>query len=129
MVEHLNAILRKGVTPAWCLGWLLAGLPSHAETLVDPTRPPNGFGQAQDGAATAGPVLQSVLISPIRRVAVVSGKTLRVGDKLGDAQLVKISENEVVLRTGKNLQVLKLYPLLRKQASGGHAGGLERSGQ
>jgi MSHA biogenesis protein MshK len=98
-------------------------LNATAEALPDPTRPPGSFGQPQDGGPTPGPVLQSVLISPTRRVAIISGKTLRVGDKFNDAQLVKISENEVVLRTGKNLEVLKLYPLLRKQASNSRAEG------
>jgi MSHA biogenesis protein MshK len=59
------------------------------------------------------------LISPSRRIAIISGKTLKAGDKIGDAQLVSISENEVVLRSGKQLQVLRLYPSLRKSAGGG----------
>jgi len=112
MAEYLNfAILRTG----FCAGAFLAlsGLQSAAaEDLVDPTRPPTGFGQSSFDAVPVGPVLQSILISPSRRVAIISGKTLKVGDKFGDAQVVAISENDVVLRTGKGQQVLKLYPSL-----------------
>lgn len=114
MVEHLMRALRVACQ-ACLVGALCAGLPACAENLSDPTRPPSGFWQNQD-APPPGPVLQSVLISPVRRVAVISGKTLRIGDKFGNAQLVKIDENEVELRTGKSSAVLRLYPVLRRQA-------------
>jgi MSHA biogenesis protein MshK len=113
---------RYRIAVAWS-AIMLAQLPVSAETLVDPTRPPARFGnnQAMNGEPS-GPVLQSILISPSRRIAIISGKTLKAGDKFGDSQLVSISENEVVLQTGKERQTLKMYPSLRRPASINRAG-------
>jgi hypothetical protein len=102
-----------------------------AEELPDPTRPPAGFGQNQaDVGVAAGPALQSILISPTRRIAIISGKTVKAGDKFGDARVVAINANDVVLKTGKNQQVLTLYPSLHNPAPISPTGGnLEVPGQ
>jgi MSHA biogenesis protein MshK len=125
MAEYLNDVLKAGLQVCALAVVLVLGSAS-AETLVDPTRPPAGFGQNDATSADiSAPVLQSILISATRRIAIISGKTLHTGDKFGDAQLVSINDNEVVLRTGKELQVLKLYPSLHKHALTGassHAG-------
>ena len=44
------------------------------------------------------------------------------GDKFGEAQVVSIAEGEVILRTGKDKQVLKLYPSLYKPGPDSRAG-------
>lgn len=82
----------------------------------DPTRPPALLGEG--GAApmaASGPVLQSVLIAPQRKVAVISGETVRVGDRLGDARVTKIAEGEVVLVRGGESQTLRLFPGIEKR--------------
>lgn len=93
---------------------------SAAPLLADPTRPPPVFAQQGDQASAdlaAKPVLQSVIISPGRKIAVISGQTLKLGDRYGDARLVKITETEVVLRTEHEYQSLKLYPQIEKKTS------------
>ena len=97
---------------AFCLSTFAA---SAAEPLTDPTRPPASLtvGQ-QDATSFSGPVLQSVMISVERRAAIISGQTVKLGDKFGNAQVIKISEGEVVLRSGKDLQILKLFPNIEK---------------
>jgi MSHA biogenesis protein MshK len=45
---------------------------------------------------------------------------VNLGEKFGDARVVKISESEVVLRNGSNLQTLKLFPGLEKQLNSTH---------
>jgi len=90
---------------------LAAILPVHAEELPDPTRPPALLGSAQLTAPVpAGPVLQSVLISPQRRVAIISGQAVKTGGKYGEYFVFKITESEVILRRGKEIQTLKLFP-------------------
>lgn len=101
----------------------LAGAPLAAQSLADPTQPPAALGAPQQGAeATPGaPQLQSVLLSRNpggRAVAVISGQTLRLGGKIGDAVLVRIGQNEVVLRRGKALETLKLFPGKAGEAAG-----------
>ncbi len=104
------------------LAWLaavIAALPvaaAEAQVLVDPTRPPASV--AKPGAVEDAPVgtqLQSVLISTRRRLAVINGTTVALGDMIGEARVVKITETEVVLKTGEETEVLKMYPGIEKQ--------------
>lgn len=93
----------------------LCALPCAAQQLQDPTKPPAQATPAAAGAgeaaAPAGPQLQSVLIgSRGRQVAVIDGQTVRQGERVGDAVLVRVGKNEAVLRRGKTLQVLTLFP-------------------
>lgn len=87
---------------------------SWAETFQDPTRPPAAFYSPQSASimSTTGPVLQSVLISPTRSVATINGLPYAVGEMLSDKTVVKITENEVVLRNGNEFQTLKLFPTI-----------------
>ena len=59
--------------------------------------------------------LQSVMISPTSKTAIISGVAVKLGEKYGDAVLVKVAENEVVLKSGATSQVLKLYPGVEKR--------------
>jgi MSHA biogenesis protein MshK len=80
--------------------------------LVDPTRPPNMSVEsgAKESAAPAGPRLQSVLISPTRRVAVISGSTVVQGGRYGNATVASISEGAVLLRYADRKETLYLVP-------------------
>jgi len=86
-----------------------------AEMLPDPTRPPVEAGVEIPGAAVAGPVLQSVMIRPGRRTALISGQLLAEGERFGDAKLIKISEGEVILIGPEGRQTLKLFPGVEKK--------------
>ncbi len=102
---------------ALCLALLAPGT-VLAQVLNDPTRPPSGYavGEAEiAGDAVGGLVLQSVMISPTRRAAIISGELVMLGAKYGDAVLVKLTENEAVLKSGGETQVLKLYPGVEKR--------------
>lgn len=108
------------VRHAWLAGALsalmLAAPPAQAQTLADPTQPPPESRLLAPGATDAplvgaGPRLQSILIGTRgREVAVIDGQTLRKGDKINGAVLVKISKNQVVLQHGREKQVLTLFP-------------------
>jgi len=89
-----------------------------AEALRDPTRPPAVLYAPADGAGIeTGPVLQSVLISQGRRTAVISGRSVKVGDRFDDGRVIRINETEVVLKTGSGLQTLKLFPDVEKRTA------------
>jgi MSHA biogenesis protein MshK len=109
--------MRKGF-PTW-LAAAIAAMPlavAQAQVLVDPTRPPMSV--AKPGAVEEAPPatqLQSILISSRRRIAVINGNTVALGDMIGEARVVKISETEVVLKTGEETEVLKMYPGIEKQ--------------
>lgn len=107
------------------LALLCAAFPASAiELLSDPTRPAAGAYPAtgEAGAATAPqPVikdgLQSVIISPQRRAAVVNGATVELGEKVGDATLVEVRESSVVLQNAQGKRVLELFPGVRMNKS------------
>jgi MSHA biogenesis protein MshK len=107
--------MAERLTPALLGLALIAVLPVLAQTtgLSDPTRPPNASTiAAAAGApdAAAGPRLQSVLISPDRKLAIIDGQTVALGGSVGDATLVQISETGVTLKRGAELTRLELYP-------------------
>ena len=112
-----KAVLLRALIVSVCLSVSCASV-NAADNLSDPTRPPAstaGFEHGQVATETTGPVLQSVLISSGRRVAVISGQNVKLGEKFGDARVVRITESEVVLKNGKDTQTLKLFPDVEKR--------------
>jgi MSHA biogenesis protein MshK len=85
----------------------------------DPFRPPR---EAQAPSSTAGasdaPRLESVLIAPDRRLAVINGQQYSEGATYRDGRVLRISESEVVIRRPGGDEALKLYPRDVKRASG-----------
>jgi MSHA biogenesis protein MshK len=97
---------------------LLSGLPLVAAALEDPTRPPDFVGGANGAKQGQAPSWQvsSILISKDRRMAVVNGKTVRQGDQVGSARVVRISPTAVTLRTSIETFTVKLLPAQVKSA-------------
>lgn len=104
---------------ALALAMALFTASAMAQVINDPTRPPSGFvsGDAEGAGAPEGGgiVLQSVIISPTFKAAIINGSMVKLGEKYGDAVLVKVAENEVVLKSGDESQVLKLHPGVDKR--------------
>jgi MSHA biogenesis protein MshK len=99
---------------------VMLSAPACAEGLTDPTRPPSGFDVTASGArsaeaAPAALVLESVLIHPDSRIAIISGERLALGQKIRGLRLVKIADTEVVLLDGGERRTLKLYPSAQKK--------------
>lgn len=88
-----------------------------AETLPDPTRPAIDLGAGAGGQASAvAPVeaapqgLQSIIISPQYRAAIINGETVRLGGKVGNSTLVEVRESSVVLQNAQGRRVMELFP-------------------
>jgi len=86
-----------------------------AQALRDPTRPAFFSGRPGEGGIVsrgrdADWVLQSVLLSPERRYAIINGKILSLGESVAGAELVAIREGEVTLRAGGALRTVRLFP-------------------
>ncbi|MHB1527948.1 MAG: hypothetical protein ACYDDA_14250 [Acidiferrobacteraceae bacterium] len=65
-------------------------------SMVDPTRP--NFGTN----VRPGYRLESVLVSPMRRTAMINGRRLAVGDRIGRARVVHIDDRGVqLMRDGR----------------------------
>ena len=94
-----------------------AGTQSPAPAFADPTRPPySSRAYAPDESPAKGPELQSVLLSTTRNIAVISGETVPLGGKFGDATLTRITETGVELRNGSQVEVLRLFPQVEKKS-------------
>ena len=121
MAESLITALMRSLLPGLILLQAAVVLAATApENVPDPTRPPASLiAGSLVAAPSSGPGLQSIMISSGRRLAVIGGQTVQVGDKLGDARVVKIAEGEVVLNNGKELQTLKLFPGIEKRQESG----------
>jgi MSHA biogenesis protein MshK len=94
-----------------------AAVPLHAENLPDPTRPPSDYftasGPRYGHGAESSSGLHSIIISDTRRAAIIDGKTVELGGRLGNARLVEVNPGSVVLQRGKYRQVLTLFPRVR----------------
>jgi MSHA biogenesis protein MshK len=93
---------------------IVAATNAHSAPFADPFRPPQ---QARPPApegdmrpGVGGTRLESVLIGPDRRIAVIAGQRYAEGDKFGDGRVLRISETEVVIRHAGRDEALKLYP-------------------
>lgn len=85
----------------------------------DPTRPPAawlGQGDAGAGPADGLPRLQSVLLPQRGKpVAIISGQTVVLGGRIGDARLVRLDERMAVLEGPEGVTRLYLTPDVDKR--------------
>ena len=88
-----------------------------AELLPDPTRPAidlNSTGVSgvpevvPDEDVSHG--LQSIIISPLFRAAIINGEKVNLGGKTGDSRLIEVRETSVVLQNAQGKRVLELFP-------------------
>lgn len=89
-------------TPSWVRDpFLLAG-ETRDETMAQVSLPSND----------PDPVVHSILFSPARKLAVIQGRIYKVGDRVGNAQIVDIERAAVVIRTatGERRRVELLSP-------------------
>jgi MSHA biogenesis protein MshK len=84
----------------------------QAAPFADPTQPPAARAAGEGSEAPAGPRIESILIAPDRRLAVINGQQVTIGSRVGSAAVVRITETEVVLRGAEGEQTLKLFPEL-----------------
>jgi hypothetical protein len=91
--------------------------------LPDPTRLPavlaapvaNKEGSTDLGSAAA--TVQAIKYGPKYQAAVINGQEVPLGGRYGDAKVTAITPTEVVLSTGKEKQVLKLFPDAEKKVA------------
>lgn len=84
--------------------------------LEDPMRPPAY--QQLPASVTASSenlwALSSILISPDRRVAVINGQTVHVGDRLGESVVTRIEPSSVKLKSKGREITVSLLPKIVK---------------
>lgn len=113
---------------AWlrlCCVVLAAALPAGAMAQADPLRPPGKAAPARVAAATVAPAaaaakaplpqLQSVQLDRSgRATALVDGRLVRPGDRIGDAEVIAIDLQGLQLRQPQGRVTLFLLPALTR---------------
>lgn len=114
----LALFLPLGLIPAWATA-----------QLADPTRPPLQAAVMSGGvvASPAAASLQSVILRKEGRpAALINGEVVELGGMVGEARLVKVEEDAVVLLGPEGRETLRLIPAAEKKAKVG-AGGTAKS--
>lgn len=104
---------------------VLAAWSAQAAPFADPFLPPQqataagAKPRAGSSAPADGSRLESVLIAPDRRVAIIDGQPYAEGDRFGDGRVLRISEAEVIIRRANRDEALKLFPTAARRTSPG----------
>ena len=106
---------------AFCGTALAPVATAAAEVLADPTRPPAIMSMPAGTSADAPqrPVLQSIIITPHGRAAIIDDERVELHGRFRDAQVAQITETEVVLRSKSGIETLRMYPGVEKTVRGG----------
>ena len=103
---------------------------SLAQGLNDPTRPPReilgGAAGTFEPAVSTSPA-QVVIISRDRHQVTINGRTVKLGEHYGNATVVKITDEEIVLQRPEATETIKLFSSVHSKrhwpASQGEAAG------
>lgn len=91
-------------------------VPGPTLALQDPTAPPMAR-PSRDGLGMDFP-LTAIMRVGGRRVAIIGGVAIGVGDRYQGARMVRITDSEVVLRRNGETMVHRLYPQVDKRPRG-----------
>ena len=87
-----------------------------AQGLSDPMRPPReiiGGSAAYEPAGSSSPA-QVVIISKDRRQVTINGRTVNLGERYGNATVVRITDEEIVLQRPEATETIKLYSSVQR---------------
>ncbi|GEM_PF-2477467 len=95
---------------------------AHAQSLPDPTRPPASVDKppaatdaAAAGEAAAAVGFQTVVLrAGAKPTAVINGEVVMLGGRVGDATVIRISEDSVTLKSSTGKETLELIPGVKK---------------
>lgn len=113
-----DSVTRHGVANVLCP--LVIALAAHgvaAAGLPDPTRPAISSPDSDGGAAVTEFVLQSVLVSAERNLAIISGRVVPLGGELDGWRLVRLTEARAWLRGPEGERMLVLYGGVTRDAN------------
>ena len=95
--------------------WMIPGLliaamalPGQAESLRDPTEPPQPTRAQQPAQPQLELSLDSILISDNRRIAVINGQSASTGDSVGEARIQRIEADRVLVELNGTTRTLRL---------------------
>jgi hypothetical protein len=93
--------------------WAQAQAP--ARPLVDPMRPADLSEATPSRETRSEPGVRVILTSPERKLAVIDGKVVSVGDEVRGGTLVGLTDSAAVLRKNGSRDVLLMHPSIDKR--------------
>jgi len=104
---YLAARARAAAPVATAMGSILIAHPASAEALRDPMKPMNAKAAAVAVSAQTLRV-EAILSSHERMLAIVNGKVVRAGDRVGDARIDEVFDDGVRFTRDGRSQVARL---------------------
>lgn len=97
----------------------LAPFAATAQSMSDPTRPPSAddlarFGSSGIAGLSSEYRLDAVILSQGRKLAVINGQTVPLGEKIGEARLVRVTESGAVIRKDDGTETLRFHAGVEK---------------
>jgi hypothetical protein len=86
---------------------MIASTAALAEPPRDPMRPPMVSGPARSSAQAPAPAVSAVFISHARRVAVVFGRVVHAGDRVGNCVVDEVVPDGIRCHEGSNIHVAR----------------------
>jgi len=114
---EVNSVMKRRLGQHAVMLFGLLGVAAQAADLGDLPDPTQPHGAAAGGAPSSG--VQSIFISPQRKTAVVHGRSVTIGDRVGADEVVDIRPYEVILKRDGHETSLRLTPRLDKQPARG----------
>lgn len=93
----------------------LAATPAWSQGLADPTRPPAALAADPGPAAPAAGLQFIIRRQGMKPVAVINGSRVELGGRVGDARLIAVNEDSVVLQSDTGRELLRLTPGVEKK--------------
>jgi hypothetical protein len=90
---------------------------AHAQALEDPMRP-SGTSSGVEGTSAASRApgsLQGVLTSPTRKLALIDGQVVPLGNAVRDGTLSGLSDGSAVVKKNDERDVLLMHPNIDKR--------------
>lgn len=117
MSDYIAIPLRVSILCGLCALLLLPPQPASAAEGSDPMRPPSlqAGTKRSGGTSASGYHLSSILIAAEHRSAIINGRNVALGDRIGSARVSAISATQVTLSIGGSKRVLTLLPLSIKK--------------
>lgn len=112
--------LRKCLLTSLLIGVGAAQAQAPARPLVDPMRPADlSEATASRETRVSEPGVRIILTSPERKLAVIDGKVVSVGDQVRGGTLVGLTDSAAVLRKDGSRDVLLMHPAIDKRPPSG----------
>jgi MSHA biogenesis protein MshK len=115
-------VFRLGLQIVIVAGLGLMPVADAQQSLPDPTERTSMGGTRDTSTGVTRWVLESTLVSADRRIAVINGESLMVGDRIGGARVTRIEPFSVRLRTAEGTIELNLTDSDPKTVAGGGNG-------